>query len=165
MILYHGSNIVVEQPKLIPQNRALDFGIGFYTTENKAQAISFADKVFCRRKEGSPVVSVYEFDEYAAFSVCNMLRFDAPDEAWLDFVSAHRNRTYQGKHYELIYGPVANDDIFRTFQLYASGDLTKAETLARLRIKNLYNQLVLSSDRAISQLRFVGILLEREGMQ
>ena len=45
MILYHGSNLVVSKPKLIQQNRFLDFGFGFYTTTNKAQAISFSDKV------------------------------------------------------------------------------------------------------------------------
>ena len=38
--------LVVAQPKLIQQNRFLDFGYGFYTTTNKEQAISFADKVF-----------------------------------------------------------------------------------------------------------------------
>jgi len=164
MILYHGSNMVVERPKLVPQDRALDFGAGFYTTENKVQAVSFADKVFRRRNEGSPVISVYEFDADSAFSVCSLLRFDAPDEAWLDFVSAQRNRSYRGKTYELVYGPVANDDVFRTFQLYAAGDLTKAETLARLKIKKLYNQLVLSSERAISYLRFAEVL-QREGLQ
>jgi hypothetical protein len=42
MILYHGSNVVVDKPQLVPQNRALDFGSGFYTTENKTQAVSFA---------------------------------------------------------------------------------------------------------------------------
>ena len=52
MILYHGSNLVVSEPKLIQQNRFLDFGFGFYTTTNKAQAISFADKVTKRRKNG-----------------------------------------------------------------------------------------------------------------
>ena len=35
MILYHGSNLVVSEPKLIQQNRFLDFGFGFYTTTNK----------------------------------------------------------------------------------------------------------------------------------
>ena len=34
MILYHGSNMIVENPKLIEQNRFLDFGYGFYTTTN-----------------------------------------------------------------------------------------------------------------------------------
>lgn len=45
MILYHGSNVIVSEPKLIEQNRFLDFGFGFYTTTNKTQAIGFADKV------------------------------------------------------------------------------------------------------------------------
>ena len=162
MILYHGSNVVVEEPKLIVQNRALDFGIGFYTTENRTQAISFAEKVFRRRKDGEPVVSVYEFDETLAFAACKLLRFDAPDEAWLDFVSAHRNRSYHGDSYELIYGPVANDDIFLTFHLYASGELSKEETINRLKIKKLYNQLVFSSEEALSHLKFVGTLNEKE---
>lgn len=35
MILYHGSNVVVSEPKLILQNRFLDFGFGFYTTTNQ----------------------------------------------------------------------------------------------------------------------------------
>lgn len=38
MILYHGSNAIVFYPKLIEQNRFLDFG--FYTTTNKIQAIA-----------------------------------------------------------------------------------------------------------------------------
>ena len=60
MILYHGSNLVVSEPKLIAQNRYLDFGYGFYTTTNKSQAISFADKVTRRRKQGTRTVSIYE---------------------------------------------------------------------------------------------------------
>jgi hypothetical protein len=160
MVLYHGSNIIVDKPLLVPQNRALDFGKGFYTTENKIQARSFADKVFRRRKEGEPVVSVYEFDESAAFNACSLLRFDSADEAWLDFVSNNRNCTYQGETFELIYGPVANDDIFITFQLYASGQLTKEETISRLKIKKLYNQLVFTSERTLSYLKFIGNLDE-----
>ena len=161
MIVYHGSNTVIEVPKLIMQNRALDFGKGFYTTENKQQAVSFADKVFLRRKEGQPIVSVYEFDEVQAFSVCSLLRFDLPDETWLDFVSANRNRTFQGDSYELVYGPVANDDVFVTFALYAAGELSKDETLSRLKIKNLYNQLVFSSERALSFLKYTGTLEDK----
>ena len=30
MILYHGSNMTVEKPRLIKQNRYLDFGFGFH---------------------------------------------------------------------------------------------------------------------------------------
>ena len=158
MIVYHGSNIAIEKPRLVPQNRFLDFGKGFYTTENKAQAISFADKIFRRRKDGAPIVSVYEFDEKAAFAVCSLLRFDSPNEAWLDFVFQHRNGTYHGAAYELTYGPVANDDIFATFTLYAGGELTKEETIDRLKVKKLFNQLVFSSVRALSFMTFIGVL-------
>ena len=48
MILYHGSNVIVEQPKLIRQNRYLDFGFGFYTTTNRDQAVNFAQYLFRR---------------------------------------------------------------------------------------------------------------------
>jgi len=159
MTLYHGSNMTVKHPILVPQNRSLDFGKGFYTTENKSQAISFANIVYNRRKnEGQPTVSVYDFDDESAYATCSYLRFDSPDEAWLDFVSSHRNNTYNGKAYELKYGAVANDDVFLTFTLYAAGEFTKEETLKRLKIKKLYNQLVFSSERALSYLKFIGVL-------
>ena len=84
MILYHGSNLIVSEPKLIQQNRFLDFGFGFYTTTNKAQAISFADKVTKRRKNGQKEVSIYEINENIAFSECSILRFDEPGEhGWI----------------------------------------------------------------------------------
>lgn len=162
MILYHGSNIVVSEPKLIQQNRFLDFGFGFYTTTNKAQAISFADKVFKRRGNGGKVVSIYEFDEQTAFEECSLVRFDAPDEAWLDFVSDNRSGNYEGEAYDLVYGPVANDDVYTTFTLYSAGALTKEQTLETLKIKKLYNQLVLTSEKALGYLKFIGIVPEGE---
>ena len=158
MILYHGSNVVVEKPQLVKQTRFLDFGSGFYTTENKEQALSFAEKVYRRRKEGSPIVSVYEIDESAAFSACSLLRFDSPNEAWLDFVYEQRMGIYKGKVHELIYGAVANDDVYETFNLFTAGTLDKQDTLKRLKIKELYNQLVFTSEQALSFLKFKQIL-------
>ena len=162
MTLYHGSNIVVSEPKLVQQNRFLDFGFGFYTTTNKAPAIFFADKVFKRRGNGDKIVSIYEFDEQTAFEKCSLLRFDTPDEAWLDFVSKNRSGNYEGDTYDSVYGPVANDDVYTTFTLYSAGALTKEQTLETLRIKKLYNQLVLSSEKALSYLKFIGTVPEGE---
>ena len=162
MILYHGSNVVVSSPKLIQQNRFLDFGFGFYTTTNKAQAIAFADKFYKRRKEGGKIVNIYEVDEQKAFAECSVLRFDSPDEAWLDFVSDNRSGNYEGKAFDFVYGPVANDDVYTTFTLYSAGILTKEQTLEALKIKKLYNQLVLSSEKALSYLKFVGTVPKEE---
>lgn len=162
MILYHGSNLTVLEPKLVAQNRFLDFGYGFYTTTNKVQAIGFADKVTKRRKEGIPTVSIYEIDELKAFEECSILRFDAPNEEWLDFVSENRAGNYSGKQYDFIYGPVANDDVYTTFTLYTSGVLTKEQTIEALKVKKLYNQLVLTFEKALSYLKFCGTVSEEE---
>ena len=145
MILYHGSNVIVSEPKLIPQNRFLDFGFGFYTTTNKTQAIG-----------------IYEIEEARAFRECSVLRFDSANEAWLDFVSENRSGNYTGVAYDFIFGPVANDDVYTTFTLYSAGVLTKEQTLEALKIKKLYNQLVLSSEKAISYLKFIGTVPQEE---
>lgn len=162
MIVYHGSNVIVSEPKLIRQNRFLDFGFGFYTTTNKIQAIGFADKVTRRRREGAKCVSIYTMDESRAFSECSVLRFDKPDEAWLNYVSDNRSGNYSGKTYDFVFGPVANDDVYTTFTLYTTGVLSKEQTLEALKIKKLYNQLVLSSERALSYLEFIGTVPEEE---
>ena len=162
MILYHGSNLAVKDPKLISQNRFLDFGFGFYTTTNKIQAISFAEKVYRRKKEGKKQVSIYEVNEEKLFSECSVLRFDLPDEKWLDFVSQNRSGNYDSEGYDVIYGPVANDDVYTTFTLYQAGTLTKEQTLDALKIKKLYNQMVFASEKALSYLEFIGTVPEEE---
>lgn len=162
MILYHGSNLTVSEPKLVKQNRYLDFGFGFYTTTNKTQAIGFADKVTKRRKEGSRTVSIYEIDENIAFQECSVLRFDAPNGDWLDFVSENRAGTYSGMNYDFVYGPVADDDVYTTFALYTAGILSREQTIDALKVKKLYNQLVLTSEKALSYLKFVGTVSEEE---
>jgi hypothetical protein len=156
MIVYHGSNQVVEQPRLIKQNRYLDFGFGFYTTTNRAQAENFAQKVTARRKKGAPTINIYEIDEKTAFAQCRLLSFDGPDEKWLDFVAANRQGEVMVEQYDLIYGAVANDDVYRTLGLYMANVLTREQTLEGLKIRRLYNQLVFATEKALSYLRFEG---------
>ena len=62
MIIYHGSDVVVERPILLTPKRTLDFGPGFYTTTNKEQAISFARKVMIRNDSQIKAVSMYDID-------------------------------------------------------------------------------------------------------
>ncbi|WP_455010597.1 DUF3990 domain-containing protein [Oribacterium sinus] len=38
MKLFHGSNVVVQTPKILSGLRALDFGAGFYLTSSRLQA-------------------------------------------------------------------------------------------------------------------------------
>ena len=154
MILYHGSNVTVEKPVLVKQNRFLDFGFGFYTTTNKEQAKDFAVKVTDKRKNGTATLNIYEVDETKAFAECNVLSFDEPDEAWLDFVAQNRQGMYSGEKYDLIYGSVANDDVYRTITLYMTGSLSKEQTLEALKIRKLYNQLVFTSEKSLGYIKF-----------
>ena len=156
MILFHGSNVIVDQPKLIRQNRYLDFGFGFYTTTNREQAVNFAQKVTDRRKMGEATLNIYSVNEAVAFQGCKVLQFDSPDEAWLDFVAANRQGTYQGEKYDLIYGAVANDDVYRTIALYMTGVLDKEQTLSSLKIRKLFNQLVFATEKSLQYLKFEG---------
>lgn len=154
MIVYHGSNMIVKEPKLIEQNRFLDFGFGFYTTTNKLQAENFAKKVAIR-KNGIPTVNIYEIDDNCVKNLLNTKYFEKPNEEWLDFVLANRSDLYNREKFDLIIGAVANDDVYRTLQIYSSGLLTKMQTLSALKIKKLFNQYVFTTNKAIKFLKFI----------
>jgi len=86
------------------------------------------------------------------------------DEEWLDFVFANRQGIYNGRQYDVVYGSVADDTIYRVFGLYEAGLLTKEETLKRLKIRKLYDQITFSTEKALSYLRFIGQLdIDKEG--
>lgn len=153
MTLYHASNVEVKMPMLVESNRMLDFGPGFYTTTNREQAVRFAKSVVARRG-GTPMINTYEFDE-AAFSECLVRRFDSPSEDWLDFVAANRSGQYFGVRYDLIMGPVANDDVYTTIGLYMRGFISKEATISGLMVKRLCDQLVFATPRTFRYLRHV----------
>ena len=161
MIIYHGSNVTVEEPRILTPNRYLDFGAGFYTTTNYDQALNFAGKVTMRKKCGRSTVNIYELGE-SIFENVNVLNFESADEAWLDFVSDNRSGIDRTAGYDLICGPVADDDVYQTFILYSTGVYTKEQTIEALKIKKLYNQYVFTTDRALSYLTFKEVKFGKE---
>lgn len=155
MILYHGSNMIVERPVLVKHNRFLDFGNGFYTTTNSLQAENFAKKVATTRG-GKPIVNMYEIDDSKIDGIIKIKRFFLPDGDWLDFVFANRNGIYNGEKYDLIIGAVADDDVYRTLQVYNDGLITREQAIEALKIKKLYDQYVFSSEKSVSMLKYIG---------
>jgi len=153
--IYHGSDILVKTPKIIQPVRALDFGQGFYTTTNIKQAESFAKKVQDRNDSSETHISIYLL-KAEKIKKLNCLYFDKPDKKWLDFVSANRNGTCKENMFDIIYGPVANDTVFKTFIAYQNGTLDEKETLKRLKVRDLYNQMVFTNEEALRCLQFFG---------
>jgi hypothetical protein len=154
MDLYHGSNVPVEIPRLLRQSRGLDFGSGFYLTSSQKQADSFSHNVFRRAKTGIPMVSVYKYDTSMAERKLDILRFANANVAWLEFVKDNRLKSYTGKQYDVIIGPVANDDVLPSILAFVSGQFNVEAALISLKTKKLFDQYCFASERAISLLRF-----------
>ena len=57
--------------------------------------------------------------------------------------------------YDLVFGPVANDKVFTTVNLYESGVQDAPTAIARLRAYKTYDQLSFHTERVISALQFV----------
>jgi hypothetical protein len=57
-----------------------------------------------------------------------------------------------------VFGPVANDTIYRTFIAYEAGVYNKEQTLEQLKIKKLYNQMTFTTEKALSHLKYIGLL-------
>ena len=71
MILYHGSNVVVEKPEILKPSHALDFGPGFYTTLNREQAGDFALNLRGRRTILLPAHLPHHLPQTPATPACS----------------------------------------------------------------------------------------------
>ena len=155
MLLYHGSNVAVEKPRLLNQTRGLDFGSGFYLTTSEEQASRFSDIIVRRRKEGEATVSVYELNLSDMESTLSIKRFESADSDWLGFVAENRLKTYSGPVYDIVIGAVANDIVMPTIQAYLGGFINEEATLITLKASNLVDQYCLKTEKALALLQFV----------
>ena len=155
MIIYHGSTVPVEVPKIIKSERKLDFGVGFYTTSSKEQAFIWAEIVSERRETAEQFISVYEYDIEKAQKYLIIIKFDEPNEEWLDFVCANRSGKEMPNPYDIASGPVANDRVFRVVQFYENGVYDKAEAIKRMKIDKFYDQIFFHTEKSLEYCRFI----------
>ncbi|MBR0573630.1 MULTISPECIES: DUF3990 domain-containing protein [Pasteurellaceae] len=157
MKLYHGSNIEVTKPKLLTNQRLLDFGAGFYLTSSLQQATRWAELKTKREQKGAPIVSVFEFDT-ELISELKVIRFECADEKWLKFVTEHRKQISQLSDWDLIIGPVADDNTMPVLNLYFDGILNEDEAIKRLLPQNLKDQYTFKTTKALSLLTLFEII-------
>lgn len=137
MILYHGTTEIIKKPLVSNSKKYLDFGRGFYLTIYREQAEKWALRKAVRQGK-KPVVNVYELlEEYMS---SNVLNFENEDEKWLDFVCQCRKGNEIYKNYDIIIGNVANDDVFKTVDMYFRGLWDKERTISELRYYKKNNQ-------------------------
>jgi len=138
MKVYHGSYCEIDKIDLSKGELARDFGLGFYVTNIYRQAEYWAIRKGKQHKIKG-VINEYVFYESAFIgSYFKTLRFADYSEEWLDFVVINRqNDTTENLHdYDIVEGPVADDDIATRITVYLAGGITKNEFLEELKFKH-----------------------------
>lgn len=153
MILYHGSLEIVENPEIRESNRTLDYGVGFYLTTSYDQA----EKWVRSKLKGNYTrgfVNVYDYDPAIEASL-SVLDFPAASDEWVDFVMANRMDRNFRHEYDIVKGPVANDNVYASFALYEGGLFSKEQLIVELKTYRLVNQVLLHTEKAIPSISFV----------
>ena len=153
MKLYHGSNTKIEKIDLSKCRPYKDFGQGFYLTEIKEQAEKMASRT-AHIYEGEPIVTEFEFDE-SALTKLSVKQFDEPNEEWALFVLANRSKeSQQPTHsYDIVIGPVADDDIAQLFRNFNDGYINLAMLVEGLKYKKVSSQYFFHTEDAIKYLK------------
>ncbi|MCL2051070.1 MAG: DUF3990 domain-containing protein [Lachnospiraceae bacterium] len=154
MIIYHGSTVSVEVPKIIKSERMLDFGEGFYTTSNYEQAIRWSEIVAIKRKSSDRIITEYEFDLKAAKEELAVISFNKPDEDWLLFVCSNRSGRLPLERYDIAMGPVANDQVYAVVVLYEQGVISKEAAIMELKVRKLYDQILFHNEKSLKYCRY-----------
>lgn len=111
-----------------------------------------------RREEGVPTISVFDFEENALDGL-DALFFDSANKEWLRYISANRTDKTKQDLYDIVVGPVANDQAIRTVNNYLKGYFTEEIAIQLLLPQNLKDQYVFKTERAISLLTFKEVKL------
>lgn len=156
IILYHGSNITGEEPAIIKSKRLLDFGTGFYLTSDFSQAKKWAIRTTNRREEGQPIISVFNVDDIEIAKL-KTLTFESADRLWLKYVSGNRTDKAVQDEYDVVIGPVANDQAIRTVNNYLKGYFDEDIAIRLLLPQNLKDQYAFKTEKALSVLGFSGV--------
>ena len=144
MQIYYGSNVIVNQPKIITDGFYKDFGYGFYCTNFEKQA-----KRWALTKKNKHVVNVYSYTENKNL---NCLIFKEMSDEWLDFVVSSR----QGERhdYDIVEGPMADDTIWNYVDDFARGLISRTAFWELVKFKYPTHQIVFCTEAALKCLEY-----------
>jgi hypothetical protein len=145
-IIFHGSNMVVANPKILINGHYKDFGYGFYCTNIEIQA-----KRWALTKKGASVVNLYDYTVNEDLKTCV---FESMTEEWLQFVVDCRRG--EEHSYDIVEGPMADDQIWDYVEDYATGNISKAAFWELVKFKYPTHQVVFCTENALKTLKFEG---------
>ena len=168
MIVFHGSEHIVEKPVFHGGKKTNDYGYGFYTTESLELAKEWA----CARNTDG-YANRYALD----MDGLSVLNLNSPEYSilnWLAILTHYRSywqhgsiaeeaKKYLQEHffidpekYDIIIGYRADDSYFSFAQDFVAGTISFQKLSEAMRLGKLGEQIVLKSERAYKQICFQG---------
>ena len=168
MLVYHGSDHIIEKPVYHGSKRTNDYGYGFYTTESIALAKEWA----CSDQRNG-FANIYEFNPEGL----SVLHLNSPEYNilnWLAILTKYRSywqngsiaeeaKNYLQQHffvdpapYDVIIGYRADDSYFTFAQDFVAGTISLKKLSEAMRLGKPGEQIVLKSEKAFEHIRFVG---------
>ena len=148
MIVYHGSTEMIKVPDIEHSKKYLDFGKGFYVTTYQEQAKKWAVRKGMRQGK-TAIVNVYNMEDN--WEKYRVLSFEKENEKWLEFVCACRKGEDLNRDYDIIIGNVADDDVFKTVDMYFRGLWDKKKVLEELRYYKMNNQICIVNQDTLNR--------------
>ena len=165
MILYHGSNIIVNKPLFGYGKPYNDYGQGFYCTEDEELAKEWA----CNSPTGG-FVSVYSLDtkglkilrlngknilEWLAILIKNrQIRYSSPVEKQIaDYIIDKFFLDYSS--FDVITGYRADDSYFSFVRAFLSNTISLEQLSDAMKLGNLGMQVFIQSQKAFDNLSFL----------
>lgn len=156
IIVYHGGTETIENPICKFGRKNLDFGQGFYVTNLREQAVTWANNM-ARNRKMPAVLNRYRLDREAILQNARCKIFKAYDKEWLEFIVGNRTGQELAKDYDYVEGGVANDRVVDTINLYIAGLMELSTALRELSKHQPNNQIcILSQDLINKYLEYDG---------
>jgi len=155
LMLYHGTNVRFDQVDLFHSKDKRDFGKGFYTTTVEEQASNWADNMYVRYGGDGKIVMKFQLSLIPELSVkvfCGLTK------EWLLMIKDNRLLGGTRHCYDVVIGPVADDNTMRTVALYVAGIYNEDMALERLRPYQAHDQVSLHTPKALESLMYLGRL-------
>ena len=161
-VLYHGTISEISRIDVTLGRGRKDFGRGFYMAVTKQQAVGMMHKKYREAVRRSRAKQESNFTEKLyqitlnedMLSSLNIKIFEEADEEWLDFILMCREKGGTPHAYDLVIGPVANDQAIRTVNNYLKGYFNEDIAIQLLLPQNLKDQFAFKTENALSILEF-----------
>lgn len=154
--VYHGSVQEISAPLVHVGRENLDFGKGFYVTDIRRQAKTWAEVKSRYLMDAQGCINEYLFDFEHAISSCRYRIFEKYDSEWLHFIIDSRDGKKVWKDYDIIEGGVANDRVIDTVEAFKAGHIDEDKALEELSKHQPNNQIcILKQDIVDKYLTFM----------